>query len=356
MEYLAPGALYLSFFCVFSPLAAGQTVRARGVVSAPVKQMQFASAFSADRTFPVVSNGYLVSFSRIITPGSPSNVVLTSLTTGEDLRVSLSIPGASKYVLEDAALTPDLRLLAVGSYAKSADGAPQGIVATMDLTGKVISTAQMGRFVASHICAATDGTFWALGQEWERELQPAGSSYPLLRNYTSEGSLKRSYFPSNELLDPRLDLRPRGTVFGPNVTDAYLACGITSVGVFVGLLDSWHWFEVQTQTGAAKHWTMKPVRDYRMTGLALVSERNAYASFVNGTGTGAKRGLYHLDASNDEKITWVRMAIRKAANSDQVEYPAVTLLGRQAPNNLVYLVGPARPLAGKRVLFWSSTP
>jgi len=149
-------ALLLLFLCAGLSLAQGQRLK-------PSWQLgSYASAFSTTRTFPRLSNGFLVSFTRIIRQGAPSNIVVTSLYWDKQWQVPFASSDGSEIVLHDAAIAQG-NLLIAGS--KSSSGSNSSFVAEVTFNGELISMVNLGSYVPTRVCATGDDSFWALGSD-----------------------------------------------------------------------------------------------------------------------------------------------------------------------------------------------
>ncbi len=133
----------------------------------PEKQMAvLSSAFARTRTFPVASNGYLISFSRIGSSGNPNLVVLDSLTTGQEQQLKFSLTGATQTTILDATVVVGPpRVLLVGYFASAQSSQNQSFASLMDFSGNVSSTFNLGPYTAERVCGSGDGSFWTFGQQ-----------------------------------------------------------------------------------------------------------------------------------------------------------------------------------------------
>jgi hypothetical protein len=316
------------------------------------------------RTFPIVSHGYLLSHARTIHQAGARSIFLTALATGLETSLPFWLPGAARIRVESADVTPAGQVLVAGSYQRSAaedDGV--NFVARVDRRGHVLAVHDLGGYTPERICAAEDGTYWTLGQEWALERQVAQrevqGGYALLRHYAASGVPKAQYFPRSSL--------PVGRVLNyhthaPGAQWAFLRCGDASVGAYLGSgRASFLWTEVSPQTGETQHWRVHNLVGARITGLVLLAEHTAYASF-------GPAGVYRLEPASPrpagrhrvgafwpvptQPARWAPLASDAAdAGAPHGIAEASILLGRDGAS-LVHLSGTRSPRS-EPVLHWS---
>jgi hypothetical protein len=335
--------LVLSLMISASAQSASQTAP-----PAAQKQLTLDGAFSTERTFPVISNGYLISFSRVGASGNPISIVLHSLQTGNQQQILFSLPNASKVTLLDAAVSTGFNgIVVAGSYLLSGAGEEQAFLGQVDFFGTVTSIVPLGAYTPERVCAASDSTYWTFGQQLSDEGSiGTGNSYDMIRNYALDGSLKRSYLLRAALSPAVLDFHPAGAVFGYGVNLAALSCGSSSVGVYLGNPVR-TWFEVSYKTGQSKQSIIKALPGSVMTNLTLTSPGSVYASFAlppRNSGANSGPGLYLLSLGSAGPGSWAKLP-----DSQDVPIPS-RLLG-QDNGQLVYLTGQSKPVTP--VLYWS---
>lgn len=296
-------------------------------LSVPSKSASFPGAFNKVRSFPVSSNGYLVSFTRISSNATGPNLIqLVSLETGEKKLLQLDLH-RSTTLIADASVSPSGLVFVVGSYVR-ADGSIANFLAKLDPAGETSALNDLADYSAEKICAATDGSVWTFG---ERQQSSPGTHYDTLREYTADGSLKGSWLDrailGGDLGQPGAESR------------AILTCGQRSVGVYTAYPGSARWTELQLSTGVAQTDSVTPVTKARITGLSLLGPGQVYASVVR---QGTLRGLYRLAVTGSSIAEWVPV------NTGATNFSR--LVGRDGPN-LVYYTTAAVP--GNPVLYWS---
>lgn len=321
-------------------------------LSMPSQTVVFPNAFDTGKSFPTVSNGFLISFTREM--ASPGGILLTNIGTSKEVSPGFWLSEASKILLYDAAVTPDKQfLLLAGTYTPSAGGADVPFIATQNLaSGKSSVVNPTGDYVPVRVCGTSDGTIWSLGQTQAEILhievtqQP---EYAMVRNYSLNGSLRGSFVPRSSQGTLPINLLPLGRAFGnkigTNITPAKLSCGDTSVGVFVGF-PVHSWSEIDTRSKIVQQWQLKPLPHSTMTGLVLLGGNTVYASFATAAPQGRTLSLSRLTLSPDHSGEWTQVADNGAADKH-----FSVLLGRDGPA-LVYLRGKRGPT--NTTLYWST--
>jgi hypothetical protein len=322
------------------------------LLPASSQKAAFPGAFDKGRSFPAVSNGFLISFTREI--NAPGGIVLNNLSTAQDSRPLFWLPGASKITLQDAAVTPDKRfLLLTGTFTPELQGNDAPFIAAQELsTGKVSVITPAGDFVPVRVCATADNTIWALGQT-QAEIQhievTPQPEYEMVRNYALDGTLRNSFVPRSSQGALPINLLALGRAFGrrlgTNITPAKLSCGDRSVGVFVGF-PVHSWSEIDLKNKTVQQWKLKPLPNAAMTGLALLGSNTVYASFAARAGNGRPvLTLSKLTLTPNQSGEWLPV-VDKSPPGQNVS----VLLGRDG-TSLVYLRG--RRNQANTMLFWS---
>ena len=313
------------------------------------------AAFALDRTFPIISNGYLLAHRRTVTPATQQDAVFVlALKTAQERVVPFWLPEASEIRLEAAAIRANGSVLLGGSYSRRSDSTEVTFVAELAPTGEIVARHNLDDYVPERLCGASDGGFWTFGQIFKQE--NAGGDYSFVRRYSSRGALVQQYFPRSLLpAGVTLDYRAQRR------NTALLSCGDTSVGVYVGrgtapsvnLTARFVWFEVNASTGETRTLAVRnPAGGASITGLVLFSQGTAYASYENG-------GLFQLTNAGSTGA-WVPVP---AAEPSVKAPPGLTtgaadrrrafgvLLGRDG-TSLVHLVGRLSPRPTQTV-YWS---
>lgn len=293
-------------------------------LSAPSRSNKFAADFGGATTLPVVSNGFLVSFRRTIKLGASANINVTRLATGTSQTLAFGSVGSGSTVLLAGGMTLSQHLLITGMTVTGTSGTQQGFIVETDLAGNRLATVNTGPFLPTRVCAGSDGSYWTLGQY-------TSGTGDLLRNYSSGGTLRAHYLGSTGMSGP-LNLLPPGTVFGrAGATQAYLSCGDTTVGAYIGA-PYFLWIEVQMATGAATQYRSGPVQNGRLTGLTLLQQGTVYGSFQIQQSDGSRKsGLYRLNLAGTAG-QWVSVTDASPAAATT---PVGMLLGRDG-SSVVY--------------------
>src|ERR1700733_6501518 len=267
------------------------------------QQKSLPGGFSQMRTVPVVTNGYLLSFVRVA-QSAPKDVFLMSLADGSQKNVAVQAKG----VLTDVGMTMGGNVVfaslsasvsvdassSAGPFNASVGGVG-GLVGSADSSGNTMFLTDTGVYSPFRVCSSSDGSVWTLGQVLGNEPNPAaiqGDTTNLIRRYTIGGTLRSSYVPRNSLPAQPMNLAPSGSTFGKTVTGAFLSCGDTSAGAYIGRPFN-TWIEVDYSTGQAQSWSVVPVpiKTGRLDGLVLLGTNKVYASFLMADGS---NGLFQL--------------------------------------------------------------
>lgn len=320
---------------------AGPPAAEHAVMGPVARQQTLKTAFAPDsgRSSPVASHGFLVSHARRIAPGHKPGLFLTSLSTGEEFRLPLQISKASTIRVQSSAVAVDGSVLVAGSYKPRERGrSAVNFVARVDRDG-VKAVHDLQDYMPQRICAAPDGTFWTFGQEPSKEarVSPRGGdwNYFLLRQYSAAGVLQGSFLERSALPPRRL----KYTADVPGSNWAFLRCGERSVGAYVGRGTRFFlWTEVNMATGQAYARSVRVLRKATISGLALLGERQVFASFNPG-------GLHQLVDVPGRPSRWTPVA---AADGSR---PELKLLGRDG-GDLVHLRG--ERVTQRPIVYWSS--
>jgi len=269
------------------------------------------SAFSSSlrfATFPVLANGYLLSHARVVKTQDSPVVFLTSIASGEQRVFPLRIPGVTAVRIEHGAVTTSGRVLLVGSYSRSGQGAAvlhdfattpgatgiYNFVARLDSIGALEQIFDLGDYTATRVCASADGSFWTVGEVWPEETRAGKpADYPILRHFNSSGTYLGGYVPRSSIT------RGGGVPnYRANVSNGrlpFLACSDQSVGAYLPRNPSGYtWVEVDLSTGSVTRQivTNNPA-GLLVDGLVAPSAGTIFASFIRGP----KASLPEVDAS-----------------------------------------------------------
>lgn len=379
----ALGSLYRRFFprlmlfvlcpCIlFVNSFIGNCFAQATVLEAPWTQKVLADAFSPNRSFPQIGNGNLWTFRRAFSAANDNAIFLASLGGGESKAVPFRLHGASRTWIDDVTVSPTRSILVAGAYIRADSSSESRFIAQLDLAGNTLSTVDLGPYEAERICAASDGTIWTFGQEWSAEAK--GASYAMLRNYSVDGQILRSYLQRRDLPLPPFNLSTRFHQMGMRRGRTFLRCGDKSVGAY--LAPARIWYEVNLSTGNGQSWPVvthsnesglagrKPGSSGRIiTGLALLGEHEVYASiaFVEKQEEFVPRGLYRLRLGPDANARWELVQGTRA--SDGI-HSVARLVGRDGSSLVYVLAGSNSPdglplccsrqyFDGHPPLFWS---
>jgi hypothetical protein len=343
------------YTCALAGLCGIVLAQTPAPVAAPWQQVNVQGAFAGKRTFPVLTNNYLVAHARQVNRKTGNAVFVTSLT-GQKIAFPLSIPGATTIRVEHGTLSPAGHILLAGAYVKSDQFADElnhapidavNFIAEVDMTGKLLSVRNLGDFTPTRLCAASDGSWWALGEVWPDEI--AGrSSYATLRQYSPDGTLKASYLPRSALVQKTLNLHEHDA----GAQYAFLRCGTSSVGAYIGSgIPGGNFTFVEVNGGQAQVFTVGHTAGSKfpgiITGIALLAPHVAYATFSNG-------GLYRLVFGPSNAATWTQVPLAASAAAAATNSKISFLLGSSG-SNLIHLMGNVSPDPNKTTtLYWTA--
>lgn len=168
----------------FEPVASG--------LGETTYQMPFPQAFQGE-VKPYWDHGYLIVHELETAIGTdPNNVVLYDAQGEKAREARIWFPDATRVIINSAATTKEGNIIAAGHTEKSR-GTASGFIARTDLNGKVESVITTTPFFPTLVCAASDGTVWALGGEPDKE--KVGEDYFMLRNYSFTKGLIHWHLP-----------------------------------------------------------------------------------------------------------------------------------------------------------------
>lgn len=357
----------------------------QGTLPTPWKELRFPVAIDPPAySFTKLESSYLWKVRRTLTTKEQEDDVieLRSLVDGSQTFVPFWLKGAKTIWIEDATLTNDLTVLLVGSFstpeaigvANSSKTAKTSFVVGIDVQGRTMFDLNVGSYEPSQICAAGDGNIWVLGQDVIAEA--TGNPYSLLRKYSTTGKLLGFYLNRGEIHSPALVLSTRrqqeAGVEAFRMNRVLLRCGEQSVGVYLGVSQTWT--EVRLRDGYTQTWNLTlPAPRALMTGLSLMSEHVVYASFrelsfgsipearfLKGSSpnvfvapyqnsTGVMKGLYVLNLIPNQKANWQEIPGTISYNNTPGVF--ARLIGSDG-SSLVCLRTPQQPESKIPTLIW----
>jgi len=278
-----------------------------GVLSAPWRHVAMPSALArpADVASAIAQNGYLVSFTRLAAAEGTGAVFVTSLTTPQQRTLPFWVRGASALRLESASIDSGGHVLLAGAYTTSAQGAERlkayirsregsgasnaadvvNFVARLDPGGRILDVIDTKDYAPERLCESADQTFWTFGQKWSGDGVAASADDFVLRHYNREGAVVAQYLPGTWLSKTRLL-----NYHAPGGATAFLACGPDSVGVYAAQAPAglFMWAELDPTTGNIVRHDVRNPPAMRITGLALLSKGQVYASMALQTQQGSQ--------------------------------------------------------------------
>ena len=179
-----------------APDAAGSVA----TLSPPYKTISYTGTKPAGATAPVFSHGYFIQFKHQITSAGESNIFLWNSSGQAGDEVTIWPEGAAKLLLTSVDVGASGQLAFAGAVVKT-DGSISLFIATSDLNGQNPKFFDTGRYRASQIALADDGSIWAVGAEHNTLTKSGGitatrwNNYDVLRHYSSTGSLIEHFLP-----------------------------------------------------------------------------------------------------------------------------------------------------------------
>lgn len=314
-------------------------------LSQPIHEQSFPDASVPDEPAPYWDRGYLIAHVRDSTRPDLPNVTLYDSTGAKVREARIWFPGALHVELSSVTVTTNGNIIAAG-YASKVDGSmafcteqPDSVCFTFivktDLSGKVERVFRTGDFSAGSVCAASDGTVWALGGDPEKDM--AQQDYYALRNYSFTSGLLHEHLLRHTLRKP-VETGGAG---------AYLRC--TSDAVVLYRVQAKEYIQLDQRNAGANsidRWDVdapgfekgKPM----ISGFAATDSGHVFASFLKWSDKGDldSTALYELTVENPEKklLHWSLVNgtgfDRSAAGGNPA--PAVFFLKGTDGSHLVY--------------------
>jgi hypothetical protein len=167
------------------------TIRGYDALSAPSKHVRVDREFT-NQPIPKWQNGFFIArelFRPILFIFNEQGSKIFNEQGSKIREVQITIPGAGRVNLTDAAIAPNGKM-AVSGAAISIEGAPAAFIAWLNQAGVIEQIVRTSPFAAYRLCF-TEESLWALG--WE--LPPTGERQQLhniLRRYNAAGRLRNS--------------------------------------------------------------------------------------------------------------------------------------------------------------------
>ena len=169
-------------------------------LSPPYKAIFYTGTKPAGATAPFFSHGYLIQFKHQVTSAGATNIYLWNSSGQLEDEVAIWPEGAAKLFLTSVDVGASGQLAFAGAVVKT-DGSISLFIATSDLNGQNPKFFDTGRYRASQIALADDGSIWAVGAEHNTLTKSGGitatrwNNYDVLRHYSSTGSLIEHFLP-----------------------------------------------------------------------------------------------------------------------------------------------------------------
>jgi len=262
-------------------------------------------------------------------------------------------------VITPATITEDLRRrdFTINAMALSLNEGSKGLLqdpfnGVADLEAKLIRILQNYSFLEdpSRLIRATRFAArfaWPLEERTQQRFDAAKEaaadvSFSLVERFSSTGELMTSYIDRRALGSAGHLLLNR---HHPGRQKVFLACGTQSVAVYFALKQD-HWALFGLDGSIVQPLTTVAKVPGILTGLALLSENNVYASYA--LDAGSSNFLYSLDHPSGTTSTWLQLSDAFGTNGNTHDK---RLLGTDNGSLVFVLAGPDRDLT-TRTLNW----
>jgi hypothetical protein len=250
----------------------------------------------AGEIVPFFDRGYFVSRIRDTFDKSTVNVVLVDEDGVQVRQARIWVPGATRVRLIGAVAAASGAVVATG-YAVMSDGGAEHFIAETDLGGTVTATIRTNPFVPTCICAASDGTVWALGRELGKDERH--EDFTMLRHFSFATGLLGEYLPRSSFqtaIDPAA-VATTSSVGGFQAT--YLRCAGNRADLYVNVSNEF--IQVDPSTNDVRRWpvAISKVGDAVPSGFAVTSAGRVFTSLRTVPGVQpALSGIYELEAGD----------------------------------------------------------
>jgi hypothetical protein len=285
--------------------ASAQTAELRddaGKLSPPVRTAEYAESIYPHGILPDWDRGYVLSHGIEVHSSADETSVLMYDQYGKRVREGhIWPPGAGRVRLRRAAATHEGAILAAG-WAIMPDGSSPKFIAKTDLQGNTIKTTFTDSFAPEQICEAEDETVWTLGRDVPA--QDSGGRTDVLRQYSFEKGLLRSYLPLESVRAPL-----GSNISWFNAFGSFVRCGTNKIVAYLKFTDEY--VEIDTKSFEVKRWKLdlSPADQGEATGLGITDNGHVYASFARRgclEGETVQNGLFEIRANSAESTASLR--------------------------------------------------
>ncbi len=262
---------------------------------------------------------YLVTFQHDASPDQPAVTIYDR--DGSEVGTATVWPDGSKEVIINGAAITEERQIIVSGGAMDDKGAVAYFIATVNGSGKLDGLLRTNPFVPKRICAAPDGSIWAVGFDREVDEGHSHEDYALLRHLNFDHKVR-------ETLIPRSTLQLPSSVYPGGGTE--IRCNSREVAIYTGDDDEWITYDYRAKK--VSYWKLPAFEksEAQITGIALAETGAVYATIKKSGDMSI--GLYQLKLSNGGIGEWIPVPGTVAPlNQSRVGI----LLGVDG-NNLVY--------------------
>jgi len=206
----------------------------------------------------------------------------------------VTVQGASRISLRAAGATQGGRIVAAGG-ATMADGSNQHFIAEIGATGHTVQVIQLGDFSPQQVCAASDGTVWALGYN-QRSNDSAEADTNILRHYDFANGLLGGYVSLRSLSAAR-----DAVLLVESAHESSLRCEKDRVSLLFWSASHSvaQYVVVNTYSQEVAHWrVIAPFAEAKANGFAVTDDGEVFVSLTGWSDSEStmRHGLYKLQA------------------------------------------------------------
>jgi hypothetical protein len=258
-------------------LASGQLTGQDRRVSAPAWKLHATSrAASYDEllragvSLPDWSNGWAIAIE-----GEPRTANEYRATSDGTVRTgTVTLPGATQLAVWHATVAVDGAVV-VSGHAYMSDRSAQYFIARIGSDGAVTGSVRTGPFAPQCICAAQDGSVWAVGSELDAE--ELGESYALVRHFDFEKGLIGQAVEADSFSPSQNPSRFMNRWVTGDTDSSWLRCDSKRAYVYSNQTDEL--IEVDARTHAVSRWQIDSSAG-KVVGLAITASGELFANLL----------------------------------------------------------------------------
>jgi hypothetical protein len=271
-------------------IAVGQEQHQNTLVLSPVLRTSFyPEVMCAHCIVPTWDQHYLL---HLEIDKDPSLITMFDREGKKVVEGRVSLQDASRISVRAAGATQDGQVLVVGG-ATMADGSIQHFIAQVGATGRTLRSIQVGEFSPQQVCAAGDGTVWALGYDWgskgsteadDNVLRHYGFAHGLLGRYVSLGSVSDA---------------KDAVILVESPHQSFLRCQQGGISILFWSVSNSvvQYVVLNPESGEVARWkVIAPFAGAKANGFAVTDDGRAFVSLVgwNDSDNTLRHGLYKL--------------------------------------------------------------